>query len=324
MKVVEYEKYGPPDVLMIKDRMLPTPKADEVLIKIYTTTVSSADSRMRAFDVNPLMWLPMRIYLGFLGPRKKVLGYTLAGIIEEVGQNVTLFEKGEQVFGSTGLQGGSHAEYICLPETANLIHKPSDLSYEQATSIPFGGTTALYFLRKGSIRKGQKVLIYGASGALGTAAVQIAKHMGAVVTGICGKTNMNLVKSLGADFVVDYRENGFLKHQQPYDVIFDTVGKSPFSECVASLNKTGIYLRAVHMELLPLLRGFWVNLTSKKKVVGGISDDLKEDLIFLKKLHSEGKFTPVVDRTYPLDEIVEAHSYVDRGHKKGNVVITMD
>lgn len=323
MRVVEYEKFGPPDVLKIKERTRPIPKDDEVLIRIYATTVSSGDSRMRAFRVNPLMWLPMHMFLGFFGPRKKVLGYTLAGIVEEVGQNVTSFQKGDKVFGSAGLQGGTHAEYICLPEKANLISIPEGMSYEEATSIPFGGTTALYFLRKGNIQNGNRVLIYGASGALGTAAVQIAKHLGASVTGVCSKANLELVRSLGAGKALDYKEKGVLQHERPFDVIFDTVGKSPFSDCVAALTKEGIYLRAVHMELVPLLRGFWVDLTSKKKVIGGVSTDLKEDLEYLKVLYTEGKFKPVIDKTYPLEQIIEAHSHVDTGHKKGNVVILM-
>ena len=324
MKAAAYYRYGPPSVLKIIDLPIPTPQDDEVLIKIHATTVSSADSRMRGFDVNPLMWLPMRMYLGFTRPRKNILGYTVAGVVEEVGKKVTKFEKGDQVFGSTGLKGGAHAEYICLPETANLVEKPISLSYAQAASIPFGPITALHFLRKGKIQPGQRVLIYGASGAIGTAAVELAKYYGAEVTGVCSGRNAELVKKLGADKVLDYTKKAYLENSGRYDIIFDTVGKSPFTKCVKALRENGIYLNTVLTELVPLLRSTWVNMTSKKKVIGGVADDLLEDLVFLKGLYLDGKFKPSVDKEFSLDQIVKAHSYVDKGHKRGNVVINMD
>ena len=323
MKAIVYTKYGPPEVLQLKEVEKPSPKSNEVLIKIFATTVSSGDYRMRGFKVNPLMWLPMRMYLGFIRPKKQILGFSIAGKIESVGKNVKLFKEGDQVFGSTGFGGGAYAEYICLSEEANLQIMPVNMTYEEAASIPFGGPTALHFLKKGNIRSGQKVLIYGASGAIGTAAIQIAKYFGTEVTGVCSSTNLELVKSLGADSVIDYTKEDFTKSDQTYDIIFDTVGKSPFSGCVRSLKKKGFYLRAVHMELAPLLQGLWTDVTSKKKIIGGISADAKKDLIFLKELFEAGKLKPVIDISYPLEQTAEAHRYAEKGHKKGNVVITV-
>lgn len=321
MRVVEYDTYGPPDVLKIRERPKPVLKANEVLVRIITTTVSSADCRLRGFKVNPLMRIPMGLYLGVFHPKRKILGFAFSGIIEEIGKNVTLYSKGDEVFGSAGLKGGTYAEYINLPETASMTIKPGVMSHEQATCIPFGPITSLYFLRKGEIQIDDKVLIYGASGSLGTAAIQIAKHYGAKGTGVCSSSNIELLSSLGADKILDYTKGEFLNHAEKYDIIFDTVGKSPFSKCIELLKNEGKYIRAVHMELVPLIRGLWVNLTSKKRVIGGVSSDLKEDLIYLKDLFLKGKFAPVIDKTYPIAHIVEAHTYVDKGHKKGNVVV---
>jgi NADPH:quinone reductase-like Zn-dependent oxidoreductase len=325
MKAIVCTKYGPPDVLQLKELEKPTPKDNEVLIKIYATTVSSGDCRMRALNVPPLLRLPMRIAMGFRGPRTKILGFTLAGKIESVGKDVKRFKKGDKVFGATGFGFGAHAEYRCLPEDGTLAIKPTDMTYEEAAAVPFGAHAALTFLRdKGNIQSGQKVLIYGASGAIGTAAVQLAKYFGTEVTGVCSTTNLELVRSLGADKVIDYTKEDFTKNGETYDIIFDTVGKSPFSGCVRSLKKKGLYLRAVHMELSPVVRGLWTSITSSKKVIGGVAGDRTEDLIFLKKLIEAGKLKPVIDRRYPLEQVAEAHSYVDKGHKKGNVVITVE
>jgi NADPH:quinone reductase-like Zn-dependent oxidoreductase len=324
MKAIVCPKYGPPEVLQLKEVAKPTPKNNEVLIRIFATTVSSGDMRIRSFKVPPLPWLPMRIMLGLRGPRKKILGFTLAGEIESVGKDVKLFKEGDQVFAATGFGFGAHAEYKCLPEDGVLAIKPVNMTYEEAATIPFGGLVALHFLKKGNIKKGQKVLIYGASGSLGTAAVQLAKYFGAVVTGVCSTTNLELVKSLGADKVIDYTQEDFTKSGQTYDVIFDTVGKSSFSGSIRSLKKKGFYLRAVHMELLPIVRGLWTSMTSSKKIIGGVASEKTEDLIFFKELIEARKFKPVIDRTYPLEQIAEAHRYVEKGHKKGNVVITVE
>jgi NADPH:quinone reductase-like Zn-dependent oxidoreductase len=319
MKAITYSKYGSPDVLQLNEVANPIPKDNEVFIKIYATTVTSGDCRMRRADP-----FAVRFFNGFTRPTKiTILGNEFAGEIEAVGKDVKLYRIGDQVFGQTGLSLGANAEYICLPEDGTLTIKPANITYEEAASIPFGGSTALHFLRKGNIRSGQNVLIYGASGNLGTAAVQLAKYFGVEVTGICSTANLELVKSLGADKVIDYKNEDFTKNGQTYDIIFDTVGKSPFSGCVKSLKQKGIYLRAVHMTVPSIVRGLWTSMTSSKKVIGGVATERKENLDFLKELIEVGKFKPVIDRRYPLDQITEAHRYVDKGHKKGNVAITV-
>jgi NADPH:quinone reductase-like Zn-dependent oxidoreductase len=319
MKAIVYTRYGSPDVLQLKEVAKPAPKDNEVLIKIYATTVTSGDCRVRKADP-----FAIRFFNGLTKPKKTtILGNELAGEIEETGKNVKLFRKGDQVFGQAGMGLGANAEYICLREDATLVLKPKNLTYEEAASIPFGGNTALHFLRKGNIRSSQKVLIYGASGSLGTAAVQLAKNFGADVTGVCSTVNAELVKSLGADEVIDYTKEDFTKIGQTYDIIFDTTGKSPFSGCVKSLKQKGIYLRAVHMSLSSIVRGLWTSMTSSKKVIGGVASELKENLVFLKELIDMGKLKPVIDKCYPFEQIVEAHRYVDKGHKRGNVAITV-
>ncbi|MFC1539173.1 NAD(P)-dependent alcohol dehydrogenase [Candidatus Latescibacterota bacterium] len=323
MKAIACTKYGPPEVLQMGEVEKPTPKDNEVLIKIFATTVTSGDCRMRSFNVPPLFWLPFRIFLGFNKPRNKILGSDIAGEIEAVGKDVNLFKKGDPVFGCTG-GFGAYAEYVCMPEKGMLAIKPANMTYEEAAAVFFGGHTALHFLRNGNIQKGQKVLIYGASGSIGTYAVQLAKYFGAVVTGVCSTTNLELVKSLGADKVIDYTKEDFTKSGETYNIIFDTVGKSSFSGSIRSLKKKGFYLRAVHLYLSSIIRGLWTEMTSSKKVIGGVAGEKTEDLIFLKELVETGKIKPVIDRTYPLEQIAESHRYADQGHKKGNVVITVE
>jgi NADPH:quinone reductase-like Zn-dependent oxidoreductase len=319
MKAMVYSKYGPPGVLHIKEVGKPIPKDKEVLIKIYATSVTSGDVRMRKADP-----FAIRFFNGFAKPKKtNVLGNELAGEIEAVGKDVKLFKKGDQVFGQAGLTLGTNAEYICLSEDVALTIKPTKLTYEEAAVIPFGGNTSLHFLRKGNIKSGQKVLIYGASGSLGVSAIQLAKYFGAEVTGVCSKENIELVKSLGADKVIDYTKDDFTKNGPIYDIVFDTLGKSPFTGCIRSLKKKGIYLRAVNMSLPPVIRGIWTSFTTSKKVIGGIADERKENLIFLKEVIERGKLKPVIDKHYPLEQLVAAHEYVEKGHKKGNVAITV-
>ena len=318
MKAVIYTKYGSPEVLHLKEVEKPTPKANEVLIRIYATSVTSGDVRMRKADP----WF-VRLMLGLTRPKITIPGVVLAGEIEAIGKDVTLFKEGDPVYGMTIKHFGAYAEYKCLPEDGILALKPVSLTYKEAAAMPFGDTTALHFLRKAKIKAGQKILIYGASGAVGTSAVQLAKYFGAEVTGVCSTANVAMVKSLGADKVIDYTKEDFSKNGEVFDIIFDTVGRSPFSASVKSLKKNGYYLRVVHMALSPVIRGLWISLTSGKKVIGGVANVKAENLVFLNNLIEAVQLKPVIDRTYPLEEIVEAHQYVEQGHKKGNVVITI-
>ncbi|MTI29572.1 NAD(P)-dependent alcohol dehydrogenase [Xanthovirga aplysinae] len=320
MKAVVCTKYGPPEVLQFKEVKRPEPKINEIQVKVRATTVTVADYRIRSFTVPASVWLPARIALGLRKPKKNILGVELAGEVDAVGKNVKRFKKGDQVFASTLNSFGAYAEYKCLPENGQIAIKPANISFEAAAAIPIGGRTALYYLRKSGIRSGQKVLIYGASGSVGTYAVQLAKHFGAEVTGICSSTNLELVKSLGADQVIDYTEGDYTKKLDMYDVVFLAVDKWPFSVCKRFLKKEGIYVNVT--QPLMSLQMFWTSMFSKKKILMGVDPpDSSEDLTFLKGLVEENFLKPIIDRSYSLSEIVEAHRYVEKGHKKGNVVI---
>jgi NADPH:quinone reductase-like Zn-dependent oxidoreductase len=261
--------------------------------------------------------------VGFRGPRKGILGSELAGEIEIIGKDVKRFKEGDQVFGDAGAVLGTYAEYVCLPEKATLTTKPANMSYEEAAAGPVSTLAALYYLRRGGIQNGQKVLINGASGALGTAAVQLARHFEAEVTGVCSTTNLEMVKSLGADKVIDYIKEDFTKNGQTYDIIFDAVGKRSFSQCKGSLKQGGVYLLSVPT-LAIFLQMLWTSMIGNKKAILGVPKSSIKDLVFLKELIEVGKIKAVIDRTYPLEQMAEAHRYVDTGRKKGNVVITVE
>jgi NADPH:quinone reductase-like Zn-dependent oxidoreductase len=323
MKAIVYEKYGSPEVLELQELAKPAPRDNEVLVKVLATTVTAGDSRMRSFTVPLTFWLPARMMLGIRKPKNSVLGMELAGEVEAVGKEVKKFKVGDYIFASTGGQNfGAYAEYKCLPEDAVMAVKSDHMTYEEAAAVPVGGRTALYFLREANIQKGDKVLIYGASGSVGTFAVQLARHFGAEVTGVCSTTNLELVKSLGADQVIDYTKEDFTKNGETYDVIFDTVGKSSYSDSIRSLKDDGIYLHGVSAPGISM-RMVWTSLTSDKKTIGGGPPREADDLVFLKELIEAGVIKPVIDKCYPLEQIVEAHRYVDTGRKKGNVVITV-
>ncbi len=318
MKAIVFTQFGPPEVLQLKEVETPSPDPNEVRIRIHATTVAAEDPGMRS----------SRGLNGLIKPRKSILGWYLAGEIESTGKNVERFKIGDQVYGSAGTRLGTHAEYICLPEDGALAIKPTNTTYEEAAALPNGALTALPFLRdNGKIQNGQKVLINGASGSVGSSAVQFAKYYGAEVTGVSGSTNLELVKSLGADHVIDYTEEDFTQDSRTYDIIFDAVGKSSFSRCKNSLRDGGIYLTTVPT-LSALIQRFWPSKAGSKTAsfaATGLrsASDKARDLIFICELVESGKIKAVIDRCYPLEQMAEAHRYVETGHKKGDVVITV-
>lgn len=305
MNAVVCPAYGPPEVLRLVKLKKPTPKDNEVLVKVMATAVNSGDVRVRGLVVKGFLRIVMRVVLGFTKPRKPVLGTVLSGIVEAVGENVIAFKPGDEVMATTGFRFGAYAGYITLPSTGNMLHKPVNASFEEAAAILFGGMTALYFLQKAGIedRSGQKVLIYGATGAVGSSAVQIARHYGAIVTAVCSEEGVALATSLGSDEVIIYTQRDFTKLEQRFDIVLDAVGKTKKSDCRSLLLPGGRYL-----------------------TVGGldVAKETKAQLAILKQLYEQGELRAVIDKTYPLREIVEAHRYVDTGRKKGNVVITVE
>ena len=323
MKAVVYERYGPPEVLQLQEVDEPTPKDNEVLIKTHATTVTSGDWRVRSLNVPAGFGLMTRLVFGVSRPKQPILGTELAGVIESVGNDVKKFKVGDQVFAFSDTAMGCHAEYKCMPEDGAVALKPPNLTFEEAAALSFGGTTALDFFRRGRLQNGERVLVNGAAGAVGTAAVQLAKHFGADVTGVCSTANLELVRSLGASHVVDYTQEDFTQNGETYDVIVDTAGSAPFSRSKASLKEGGRLLMVLG-GLPDMLQIPWVSMTSSKKVIAGPAAGRAEDLRFLAGLAETGEFKPVIDRRYPFEQIAEAHRYVDTGRKKGNVVITLE
>ena len=319
MKAIVATKYGPPDVLQLKEVDKPTPKEDEVLIRIYATTVTMGDCELRALKFSFFMRLLMRLGFGLRKPRKPIPGQEIAGEIEAIGNNVQKFSVGDQIFASTEFKFGAYAEYVCLPEKGVMAKKPTNMTYEEAAAVITGGFNALYFIRKANIKSGQKVLIRGASGTIGTFAIQLAKYYGAEVTAVGNPKSLEMMKSLGADRVIDYTKEDFTKSGETYDFIFDVIGKSSFSGSVRLLNENGTFLLA-NAGARKVRR----LLTSGQKVIVGRSLVYKtEDLIFLRELIEAGKIKTAIDRSYPLEQISDAHRYVDKGEKTGNVVITI-
>jgi 2-desacetyl-2-hydroxyethyl bacteriochlorophyllide A dehydrogenase len=325
MKAIVWTKYGPPDVLQLKEVEKPTPKENEVLIRIYATTVTAGDTELRSLKFSLLLRFLMRLGFGFKRPGKKycILGMELAGEIESVGKDVKLFKKGDQVFAATEEGFGAYAEYICLPEEGAVVIKPGNMTYDEAAAVPIGGDTALHYLRKGNIQNGQKVLINGAGGSIGTMGVQLAKYFGAEVTAVDSTKKLDMLRSIGADKVIDYTQEDFTKSGETYDVILDVVGKSSFSGCISSLKKNGFYFIA-NPKLSLIIRGKWTSKRSSKKVITGLPKQRTENLLYLRELIEAGKLKSIIDRHYPLEQTAEAHRYVETGEKKGNVIITVN
>ena len=323
MKAMISTKYGPPDVLQLKEVEKPTPKDNEVLIKIYAATVTAGDCELRSLKIPILLRLPLRIYMGLRKPKRiTILGQELAGEIEAVGKEVTRFKKGDQIFAPTFFRFGAYAEYICLPEKYPVL-KPAKMNYEEAATIPTGGINGLHFLRIANVQSGQRVLINGAGGSIGTYAVQIAKSFGAEVTVVDSAEKLAMLRSIGADHVIDYTQEDFTRSGETYDVIIDVAGKSSFSGSVRSLKQNGRYVLG-NPSLLGMIRGLWTSKTSEKKVIFESASYRTEDYTFLKELVEAGKIKSVIDRRYPLEQTAEAHRYVETGRKKGNVIITVD
>lgn len=324
MKAIVHTKYGPPDELQLKEVEKPVPEDNEVLIKIYATTVTTTDCNVRNFTFVPESFvLFARLMFGIRKPRINILGIDVAGEIEAVGKGVKLLKVGDPVFGSAGTSFGAHAEYICVPEDGALVIKPDSITYEDAATLSLAGNTALLYIRDlANIQPGQKILIHGASGAIGTFAVQLAKYYGAYVTGVCSTTNAEMVKSLGADKIIDYTKEDFTKSGESYDFVFNVVGRTSFAQSKSILKGDGIYLDNM-MGIKDMMMMMWTSFIGGKKIKGGVSKASVEKLSFFRELIESGKLKPVIDKIFPLEKTAEAFSYVEKGHKKGNVVITV-
>jgi NADPH:quinone reductase-like Zn-dependent oxidoreductase len=331
MKAIVFTEYGSPDVLKIKEIEKPSPKDNEILVRVHATRINYGDLMARnfgnitlsEFNMPAPLYLPSRMAFGWNKPKVNILGSELAGVVEAVGRDVKRFKKSDQVFAYLGMGMGANAEYVCVPESGSVALKPSNLSYEEAATLPYGAIMATSLLGKAKIQRGQKVLINGASGGIGATAVQLAKHFGAEVTGVCGTQRLEFVKSLGADMVIDYTKADFTQNGETYDLIFDILGRSSFSQVRRSLKPNGIYLLA-SFKMKALLQMLWTSLTgSKQKVICSFANERTESLEFVKKLVEEGKVKASVDKSFPMEQAAEAHRYVEGGHKQGNVVIAI-
>jgi NADPH:quinone reductase-like Zn-dependent oxidoreductase len=323
MQVVVWTKYGPPEVLQLREVEKPAPKENEVLVRVYATTVTAGDCELRRLNSTNLFLMPMRLYLGILKPtRKMILGQELAGEVEAIGKNVTRFRKGDQVFSWTGIRLGAYAQYTCLPESGVIYTKPSHMSYEEAAVLSVGGLEATHMLRKANIKRGEKVLINGAGGSIGSFAVQLARYFGAEVTAVDSSGKLDMLRSIGSGRVFDYTHEDFTKIGQTYDVIYDVIGTSSFSRSLGSLNQNGRYLLG-NPGLSQRIRGRWTTISDGKKVISWEMGRNIEDVNFLKELIEAGNIKSVIDKLYPLEQIAEAHRYVESGQKKGSVVIVV-
>jgi NADPH:quinone reductase-like Zn-dependent oxidoreductase len=330
MKAIIYNEYGSPDVLHLEETEKPTPKDNEILIRVCATPVNYGDISARnfaniparEFNMPALLWFPALLAFGLRKPKNPILGSELAGEVEAVGKDVTKFKKGDQVFAYIGMKMGANAEYICIPEDGTVGLKPENMSYQEAAAVPYGGIMALSLLRRTNIQPGQKVIINGASGGIGSVAVQLAKSYGAEVTGVCSTPRVDYVAALGADNVIDYTQEDFTQNGETYDLIFDILGRSSFSRVKGSLTENGIYLLASFKmdKVFQMLR---TSISGKKKVICAMASEKQEDMILLKEMVEEGKIKTIIDRTYPLEETAEAHRYIEAGQKKGQVVITI-
>ena len=322
MRAVICDRYGPPEVLAVREVANPLPKDDEILVRNMASTVSSADCRVRAMKIPVGFGVLARLAFGVHKPRQPILGGDLAGEVVAVGCGVSRFKAGDRVFAMSGARMGCHAEYVCVPENGNVTLMPARLTFEEAAALLFGGTAALDFFRRGKLVRGEKVLVNGASGAVGSAAVQLARHFGAEVTGVCSTANASLVKSLGAHRVIDYVKEDFTKCGETYDVIVDPVGTAPFRRSRAALREGGRLLQVL-AGLPDILQGLWGSIGDSRRIIAGPATERREDLLLLAHLAEVGQFKPVIDRVYPMERIVEAHGYVDGGHKRGNVIVTL-
>ena len=331
MRAVVYKAYGPPAVLKLQEMAKPIPKENEILVKIHAASLNFGDLLARKMNtVTPRnftmpgpLWLPTRLTFGWSRPRNGILGSEFAGDVEAVGSQVTEFKKGDAVFGYRGPSMGTNADYICVSADSLVVHKPHNMSYDEAATVPYGALTALSLLRKVNVQPGQKVLINGASGAIGAAAVQLAKHFGAEVTGVCGTPRLAFVRELGADHVIDYTQNDFTQNGQQYDLIFDILGKQSFARVKGSLTANGRYLLA-SFKTKQLGQMVWTNLAGGKKVICALSSERREDLLTIKELIETGAYKTIIDRRFPLAETAAAHQYVEAGRKQGQVIITMN